>query len=323
MTDTRPTTASTAPAPTAGLWNRRWDGTPGRLEVWYATVTDRATGTGLWVHGEVVAPADGGEPHQLGWAALFPPDAAPVWRRTPTSPGAPTGDPASFDSDGLHIGPSGTSGVAGALSWDLRWDSTDQQGIATLGRAAWDRELLPGAQVLPAPDLAVTGWVDAGDGPRAIDDAHGAVARIYGHGNAKRWAWLHAELGHGDLVEIVTAVSMRPGLDRLPPVAFVRFRLDGELWPSSPLPALRMRTELDLPTWTVTGRIGRSRVRIRVHQPQERNVVIGYQDPDGRTATCTNSERADLDVEILDGPGGGTRRWSLEGTAHAEVGTRP
>lgn len=308
---------------TASLWNRRWKGAPNRLEVWYATFTDRATGTGLWLHGELVAPPDGSLPTRLGWAALFPPDQPPVWHRTGSDLGRPTGDPATFECPGLRLGPTGSSGSAGPLSWDLGWDAESQRGIATFGRVAWERELLPGVQVVPAPDLSVDGWVDRDGARLQLAGAHGAVARIHGHGNAERWAWLHADLGGGDLVELVTAVSTRPGLNRLPPVTFVRFRLDGRIWPGSPLPALGLRSRLGLPRWSVSGRIGRAKVHIEVHQPSDRNVAIDYHDPDGRTATCTNTERADLHIRIVGGPGGGTREWKLSATAHAEVGTRP
>jgi len=51
----------------ADLHRRRWDGRPGRLEVWYATATDAASGTGLWVHHEVVAPTGGGHAYGHGW----------------------------------------------------------------------------------------------------------------------------------------------------------------------------------------------------------------------------------------------------------------
>lgn len=306
---------------TTGWWDRRWDGRPGRLEVWYATFTDRRTGTGFWVHGETVAPAGGGEPHRVAWAALFPADAAPSWHRIGPQPGE--GPVRGFECDGLSLLPGGSEGRAGQFGWDLRWDEAGQHGIATFGRPAWDRGLLPAAQVVPCPDLEVTGWVDDGTTRHTFDDAHGQCARIYGHGNAQRWAWLHADLGGGDLVELVTAVSTRPVLDRLPPVCFVRFRIDGRVWPAAPLPSLGLRTRLALPSWQVSGRIGRARVRIDVTQPPERNVAIDYADPDGRTATCTNTERADLRIRIDDPRGIGDHTWSLDGTAHAEVGTRP
>jgi len=298
--------------------------------VWYSTITDRPTGTGFWLHGELVAPtrtADGASPppHVVAWAAVFPVDGPPVWRRLRSE--VPRADPLGpdqrvFECDGFRLGPDGSHGRIEDLAWELSWDGSGQRGIATFGRPAWERELLPAAQVVPAPDLSPVGWVEH-DGRRwELSDAHGQCARIHGHGNAERWGWLHAELGGGDLVELVSATSTRPGLNRLPPVCFVRFRLGGEVWPASPLPALRLRTRLGLPTWTVSGRIGRARLRIEVTQPAERNVEIDYADPDGRGAVCTNTERADLRVELRGGPGGLDRTWFVEGRAHAEVGTR-
>ena len=46
-------------------------------------------------------------------------------------------------------------------------------------------------------------------------------------------------------------------------------------------------------------------------QPADRCVSVDYHDPDGATATCTNSERSDARITI------GDRSWTLEGTAHA------
>jgi hypothetical protein len=143
------------------------------------------------------------------------------------------------------------------------------------------------------------------------------VAHIYGHGNARRWGWIHADLGDGDVLEVVTAVSRKAGLRRLPPMAFVRFRIDGKDWPASVFPSLRMRTKLGLRHWQLEGHIGGCRVLIRVDQPAERCVSLGYTDPDTATAVCTNTEQADIHVEIDD------RRWSVIGTGHAEIGLRP
>jgi hypothetical protein len=80
-----------------------------------------------------------------------------------------------------------------------------------------------------------------------------------------------------------------------------------------------------LPNWTAVVRTRRHRLRVAVAIPPERSVALTYVDPDGSTATCTNSERASAEV-TLEAYSGGWRtehHWTLEGTAHAEVGTRP
>jgi hypothetical protein len=86
-----------------------------------------------------------------------------------------------------------------------------------------------------------------------------------------------------------------------------------------------MRTRLGLPHWQLTGRIGGRDVFIRVDQPPERCVSLRYTDPDGGAAVCTNTEQADIRIEIshrdhrtrvID------HSWSVLGTGHAEVGLR-
>ena len=306
---------------TSDPWQQRWDGTTHRLEVWYATLT-APSGTGLWIHGETVAPTDG-PVERHGWAALFPTDGPPRWERSGRSPGG-LGDGASrFECDGLQLGPDGSHGGRGGLDWDLTWDSSDQRTLYTFPRWAWQRELLPGAQVVPAPTLSdVGGTVELDGETYDFDGATGGVARIYGHGNAERWGWLHADLGGGDVLELVSGVATRPGLRRLPPITHLRLRVDSTDWPTLQAPSLRLRTRLGRPRWQVSGRVGRAEVHIDVHQPDDRCVAVGYTDPDGRTATCTNTERADVSIRITGAPFG-DRQWDLDGTAHAEIGERP
>jgi hypothetical protein len=181
--------------------------------------------------------------------------------------------------------------------------------------------VLPAAQVVPAPDLEVSGWVSRGDGRMSIE-GHGQVGRVFGHGNAERWAWLHADLGDGALVELVTATPRRGALRRLPPITFLRLRADGMDWPTPRLACWGLRADLGLPHWSVRGRTQGVEVEVLVHQPAQRCVSVEYTDPDGATATCTNSERADVEVRLRS-QDGGERWWSVKGTAHAEVGRRP
>lgn len=284
------------------------------MEVWYATLSDPATHAGLWVHCETVAPTDGESPYGHGWVTYFPADGLPCTERFGPAPVQPASEP-WFRAAGVEAAPASLTGRAGTLGWDMHWKDAGRP-LWTFPRAAWERELLPGAQVVIAPTAEFSGAVTAFAERHSLDGWHGAVAHIYGHGNAKRWGWIHADLGGGDVLEVVTAVSHRPGLRRLPPTAFVRFRLDGRDWPTGPAPSVRMRTTLGVRHWQLAGRIGGREVLIRVDQPEKRCVSLRYTDPDGATAVCTNTEQADVYVEV------GDRSWTVLGTGHSEVGLR-
>lgn len=295
----------------------RWRGQPGRLEVWYATLSDPVTHAGLWLHYEMVSPttAAAGDPYAHGWASWFPADGPQHTERFGPEPVTSTDGSDWLAVAGARIALAELDGRAGSLAWKVHWADSGRP-LWTFPRPAWERELLPGAQVVLAPTAQLTGSLRVDDTAHGIDGWRGAVAHIYGHGNAHRWGWIHADLGDGDVLEVVTAVSRKAGLRRLPPMAFVRFRIDGKDWPAGVLPSVRMRTTLRLPQWQLAGRIGGRRVLIRVDQPAERCVSLCYADPDGAAAVCTNTEQADIHVEVDD------RRWSVIGTGHAEVGLR-
>lgn len=323
-TDERPLSDADAPRASWQLWRPRWSGETGRLEVWYATMTDAATGAGFWVHGETVASSSSGQGARAGgWAAWFPADGEPSWARvTGDDTVAPDSDHAAgFRCDGMVLDPEGTSGQAGGLEWELHWSVEDQEPLWTFPRWAWRRSLLPAAQVVPAPTMTATGWVGDGETRHEVQ-GHAQAARIYGHGNASRWGWLHADLGDGDVIELVSAVSTRPLLRALPPLAFLRLRVGGVEVSRPRLACWGLRSRLDLPHWQVRGRTQGLEVDVEVRLPEQRCVTIDYVDPDGSTATCTNSERADAVVQVTD-QRGRRRRWELDGTAHAEIGRRP
>src|SRR5947209_5389868 len=101
----------------------RWHGKAGRLEVWYATLSDPATRAGLWIHCETVAPLRGA-PYAHGWATWFPSDGPPRTERFGPEPTAPAAGAAWFDAAGVHAGPERLSGSARSLGWDLSWKDT-------------------------------------------------------------------------------------------------------------------------------------------------------------------------------------------------------
>src|SRR2546428_218558 len=80
------------------------------------------------------------------------------------------------------------------ISWDLTGNASGTP-LFTFPRWAWEREALPGAQIVPVPSALFHGTVRHGGRVIPLAGAPGATARVYGHGNAQLWAWLHADLG--------------------------------------------------------------------------------------------------------------------------------
>jgi hypothetical protein len=301
----------------------RWRGQPHRLEVWYATFTDPRTSDGYWLHHEVVAP-DEGAAYAHGWCAVFPVDGAPRAERF--GPAAPEqAEGAWFSAAGSHVDATTLRGAAGDLAWRLSYADLAAP-LYTFPSWSWEKEVLPASQIVPFPTARFSGAVTIGARVVELEDAVGALARIYGHGNAERWGWLHADLGGGDVLEVVAGAPRKRGPVAVPPVPLVQLRLDGEDWPADSVKAAaRARAKVGLPSWNVKVVSGHCRLLVDVTVPRDRSVALGYTDPDGATATCTNSERADAEIVLQRWDDGwhDDRTWSLRGTAHAEVGTRP
>ncbi|MFC0626026.1 hypothetical protein [Kribbella deserti] len=301
----------------------RSTGRRGRAEIWYTTITDPITGAGVWLHHELIAPLDGAAPFTQGHVAVFLPGEDVVFERFGPEPwtGAPAfaSGPVSFDRERA-------AGSAGGIKWDLTC-ATAGPPLFTFPVWAWRTPVLPAAHMVPVPAGSYTGVVQVGTYQLTLRDAPGATGRIYGHGMAQRWAWLHADLGGGDVLEVVAAIARRPPLNKLPALAFVRMRLDGTEWPKGDqLLATRLfRTELSLPVWRVVGGTSQRRLDVQVTLPPERVVAAPFTDPDGSQGTCHNSERADAEVRLerrLNRCWSVERQWALQGTAHAEVGVR-
>lgn len=308
----------------------RWSGQAGRLEVWYLTATDKATGAGLWIHHEVVSPTAGSAAHAHGWISWFPADRDEPPRTERFGPTSLTPEDLGAGGcwhrgAGAAIGPERLEGQIGSMTWELALAPGDGPALYTFPRSVWSRELLPGAQVVPVPSGRLIGVVTV-DGNEHRFDGRAGLAHIWGHGNAQRWCWLHADLGGGDVLELVSATARRAGLRRVPPLAMVQLRADGRDWPRHPLAAAPLvRTRILDGGFTVRGVIGRRRLRIDAALPRDRSVVLDYVDPDGAPARCTNTEQASVDVRIETWAGRWKplHSWTLDGTAHAEIGDRP
>jgi len=297
----------------------RWRGQRGRVEIWYTTLTDPSSGAGIWLHHELLAPADGSHAYAHGLAALFPAAGEPVHRRF--GPVAWSGTPGvPFSAGSVQAASLRLSGCAADMTWDLQTVCT-APALFPFPRWAWQRELLPAAQIVPLPTAYYSGSVRCGNDELVLDRAPGATAHIYGRGYGRRWAWLHADLGQGNVLEVVAAVGRGPVLRMLRPLPLIRLRLDGKEHPrgDSLWAARNLKAEITLPTWRVHGRIGDHEIDVVVDQPDERTTAVVLRNPDGSRTLCRNSETATAHI-TWSANGRVERSWQLEATAHAEVG---
>src|SRR5215469_8674930 len=159
----------------------RWRGKAERLEVWYATLSDPLTRAGLWIHCETVAPTQDPGAYAHGWVTWFPPGGPLRTERFGPEPTQPAAGTVWFNTAHVRVGQEELIGHARSLAWELCWKDTGTP-LWTFPRAAWERELLPGAQVVIAPTAEFTGSLTVGDTARRLDGWRGAVAHIYGHG---------------------------------------------------------------------------------------------------------------------------------------------
>src|SRR5205807_9157424 len=117
---------------------------------------------GYWLHHEVVAPTDADpKPYAHGWLSTFPAQGTPLTQRFGP---APPGDDGWFSAGDVVV----DDGVLRGPDWDLTF-ADEGRPLYTFPKLAWERELLPAAQIVPYPTATFRGRV----GAKTIDDGRG------------------------------------------------------------------------------------------------------------------------------------------------------
>jgi hypothetical protein len=306
-------------APNALRWNRR----PGHYEVYYVTLTDRASGIGIWVRYTLEAPI-AGEPTCALWFAAMDPASGVVARKQTLPIAELTADAKPF---GLRIGSAqlaeGTaSGRFEDVSWDLHWEpGRTYEPVPALLRPFASTVL-----VLSNADTAVTGRCEFAGRSLELSGARGGQTHLWGRKHAQSWSWarcsdFRTESGEpveDTFIDGVSAYVRRFGRE-LGPAILLAGRIDGDDFCVS---ALRSRTStFGLEGWRFATAAGGRKLLAEVTPDRSLLAGVTYQDPDGEAAYCYNSEAASIRLEIHE-RGQPSRTLHSQGCAHFEYGQR-
>src|SRR4051794_21340536 len=159
----------------------RWDGGAGFYEVWYLTLTDRASGVGAWIRYTMLAPLHG-EPTCALWALVMDPAAgAPAGGKDtyPITAWTATGDPFAVRVGDAVLDARSARGAVGDVAWDLHWSTPGEAYFHVnplLERARIAKTVL----TLPQADVAVEGTLRLGDRELRLAGTPAGQAHLWG-----------------------------------------------------------------------------------------------------------------------------------------------
>jgi hypothetical protein len=307
----------------------RWDGRPGHYEVYYLTLTDGASGVGVWIRYTMCAPGQAalwfvaGDP---GRGVIARKALHPIEQLHARAGELRVGDALLTDA--------GAAGGFEDVAWDLRWAPTGRayQHVHPVA----ERLGLAGSVLeLPHADLAIEGTITYAGTRLELNGARGAQAHIWGSKHADNWAWVHCNDLHDDRGDpvpgaFVDAVSVRTrrGGREIGPFTPVVGRIAGTDFEStSPWRVLTNWSSYALTGWRFEAVGGARKLIVEVDAERDRLAGVTYHDPDGETAYCYNTETASIRLHLYEraprvGGWAHAAALSAEGRAHFEYAQR-
>lgn len=320
-----------------GANDMRWSGRPGHYEVYYLTLTDPATGVGIWIRYTMLAPLGSEAPTCALWfAAMDPrPGAQPVLARRDTFPIGRLerrNEPFELRIGDARLADGAMAGAIGDCSWDLRWDPAPRAYEPInplLGRLGLAKTVF----VLPHADVGLDGVIQIGSQRLELAAVRGGQAHLWGSEHAESWAWAHCsdlqssdgEPARGTFFDGVSALVSRFGRTLGPNTPIVGRFGDQAFQSTSPRRILANPSRFDLEGWRFEAIDGPRKLVGHVWPVREQLVGVTYHDPDGRPAYCYNSETASARIEVSERIGrewGRPQVFESSGRCHFEFGTR-
>lgn len=300
----------------------RWQGGPGHYEVYYLTLTEAASGTGLWIRYTLLAPREGAASCALWFVVTDPARGVTARKATfPITQLTSGADPFRLQVGSGTLADGAAEGELEDADWSLRWNSGRPYEHV---RPAL-RPLATTVLCLPHGDVGFEGQIRYADRALELAGARGAQAHLWGSKHAASWAWarcgdFRTEDGEhvwDTFVDGVAAKVRRLGRE-LGPLTLLVGRVDGE---DLRLTSLRRPGGLGPKGWRFGVLAGRRKLIVEVRPERRLLAGVTYGDPDGQRAYCYNTETASMRLEVHE-RGRPSKTLLGAGCAHFEYGQR-
>ena len=323
-----------------------WQHQPGHYEVWYLTLTHRASRTGFWIRYTLRSPS---APALGRGGAGDTPPYAQVWfaqgdsqdssrtfginHRFPIEALTTTERPFNLQIGENRLWRAGLSGGLRGngrdVSWDLRFlPVTRTHFHLPTPLYVKGGSLVPTVVFSPNLSIPVRGTITV-DGKRyEFDGDPAGQTHLWGRKHAYAWAWAHCnafdqgESPYAAVFEALT-VQLRRGPVLLPKLTVASVYpdgLSGEEWSFRELWHLpRNRGDYRTGRYHLIGQATTTKIEATLTCRAEDMVRAEYVDPDGEPAYCHNTVVAGCELTLWRrrrGPGADWERYRTLGTAH-------
>ncbi|MSP62284.1 MAG: hypothetical protein EXR72_18525 [Myxococcales bacterium] len=314
-----------------------WDYRPGHYEVWYCTLSHRASGTGFWIRYTLEAPLPGhGEAYAQLWFARFDPaDPSLTFgfnKRFPIGDLHETAHPFSVaigEAIMRHDGMIGAlSGAGHEVSWNFSWRPAATTH-AMLPGFAYKSGLVITKVLSPNNNVPASGEIIV-DGRRYdLSSDPAGQTHVWGKKHAYAWGWAHCNAFDDPDASIeALSVRLKRGSVILPTLTLFKLDLGREVidfreaW-RFPL----ARGSFQTGRYHFLGAGADTKVEADFTCRPDDMVLTEYVDPDGDPAFCHNTCCGDAAVTVWKrspfvGRWREHRRLRATNTAHFEWGGR-
>jgi hypothetical protein len=292
----------------------RWDGSAGHYEVWYLTLTDGASGVGLWIRYTISAPGEAAL-----WFVASDPRGGVIARKAVRSIAEFHAGAGEVRIGDALLADDRMLGGFDDVAWDLRWSASGlsyRQVHPLVERLRLAQTVLE----LPHADLAIEGTVSYGGERLVLEGARGAQAHLWGSKHADSWAWVHCNDLHdapGSFVDAVSVRVRRGGREIGPLTPVVGHFGERDFRSISPLRVLSNWSSYALTGWRFEAIDRARKLIVEVDAERDRLAGVTYHDPDGDPAYCYNTETASIRLHLYErAPRVGG--WAHAGALHAD-----